>query len=68
LESDLDAANEALEATEQAPTMLPALVGESPMGRHGPFLRELVVRFGSAGHVVPFEDQQSRHGHGPRRV
>jgi len=24
-------------------------------GRHGPFLRELIVPFGSAGHVVLFE-------------
>ena len=58
LETDLDAATEALEAMEQALTMLetfPFSCRKAADGRHGTFLRELVVPFGSAGYVVLFE-------------
>ena len=49
---------EALQAIEQALTMLekfPFSCRKAADGGHGPFLRELVVPFGSAGYVVLFE-------------
>jgi plasmid stabilization system protein ParE len=58
LERDLDAADEALEAIEQALTMLekfPFSCRKAADGKRGPFVRELVVPFGSAGYVVLFE-------------
>lgn len=58
LERDLPAAGEALKAIEQALTMLetfPFSCRKAADGGHGPFLRELVVPFGSAGYVVLFE-------------
>jgi plasmid stabilization system protein ParE len=58
LDKDLVAAGEALEAIEQALKMLqrfPFSCRKAAGGRHGPFLRELVVPFGNAGHVVLFE-------------
>ena len=57
-EKDLVVAAEALQAIEQALTMLqrfPFSCRKAAGGRHGPFLRELVVPFGNAGYVVLFE-------------
>jgi plasmid stabilization system protein ParE len=54
VEEDLRAAGEALEAIEKARTMLeafPFACRKAADGRHGPFLRELVVSSG----VVLFE-------------
>src|SRR5216684_199572 len=58
LERDLDAAEEALKAIEDAVAMLqkfPFACRKASEGRYGPLLRELVVPFGSAGYVVLFE-------------
>jgi plasmid stabilization system protein ParE len=58
LERDLAAAGEAIEAIEQALAMLetfPFSCRKAADGRHGAFLRELVVPFGSGGYVVLFE-------------
>ena len=58
LEKDLELAAEAVDAIEQALTVLkkfPFSCRKAASGRHGPFLRELVVSFGSAGYVVLFE-------------
>jgi plasmid stabilization system protein ParE len=58
LEKDLELAAEAVEAIEQALTVLkkfPFSCRKAVDGRHGPFLRELIVPFGSAGYVVLFE-------------
>ena len=58
LDTDLAAAGEAITAIEQALTMLerfPFSCRKAADGEYGPFLRELVVPFGSAGYVVLFE-------------
>ena len=58
LEKDLELAAEAVDAIEQALTVLkkfPFSCRKAAAGRHGPFLRELIVPFGSAGYVVLFE-------------
>jgi len=58
LERGLAAAGEALDAVEQAVIMLekfPFSCRKAADGRHGPFLRELVVPFGGSGYVVLFE-------------
>ena len=58
LRRDLEAADEAVKAIEQALTMLerfPFSCRKAADGRHGSFLRELVVPFGSTGYVVLFE-------------
>ena len=58
LEGELVAATNALESIEQALTLLekfPFSCRKVAEGRHGPFLREFVVPFGSAGYVVLFE-------------
>ena len=58
LEKDLELAAEAVDAIEQALTVLkkfPFSCRKATGGRHGAFLRELIVSFGSAGYVVLFE-------------
>jgi plasmid stabilization system protein ParE len=58
LEKDFLAAEAALQAIEQALLMLqrfPFSCRKAAGGRHGPFLRELVIPFGNAGYVVLFE-------------
>jgi plasmid stabilization system protein ParE len=58
LERNLDAAKEALEAIEQALSLVekfPFACRKAADGRYGPFLRELVVSFDSTGYVVLFE-------------
>jgi len=58
LEKDLGLAAQAVDAIEQALTVLkefPFSCRKAAAGRHGPFLRELIVPFGSAGYVVLFE-------------
>jgi plasmid stabilization system protein ParE len=58
LETDLNAAEDAVVAIEEALTMLhkfPFACRKASEGRYGPLLRELVVPFGSAGYVVLFE-------------
>jgi plasmid stabilization system protein ParE len=58
LKKDLVAAGEALDSIAQALTMLqrfPFSCRKAAGGRHGPFIRELVVPFGNAGYVVLFE-------------
>ena len=58
LDTDLAAAGEAITAFEQALIMLesfPFSCRKAADGEHGPFLRELVVPFRSAGYVVLFE-------------
>ncbi len=58
LEKNLDLAAEAADAIEQALIVLkkfPFSCRKAGGGRHGPFLRELIVSFGSAGYVVLFE-------------
>jgi plasmid stabilization system protein ParE len=58
LEVDPQAATAALVAIEHAVTMLelfPFSCRKAGGGRYGPFLRELVVPFGSSGYVVLFE-------------
>lgn len=58
LEKDLHAAGGALEAIEEALKLLERFLfscRKAAEGRHGPFLRELVVTFGSAGYIVLFE-------------
>lgn len=58
VQEDLERAEEALGAIEQALTLLerfPFSCRKAAQGRHGPFLRELVIPFGSAGCVALFE-------------
>jgi plasmid stabilization system protein ParE len=58
LEKDLELAAEAVDAIEQALTVLkkfPFSCRKAAGGRHGPFFRELIVPFGRAGYVVLFE-------------
>ena len=58
LQQDLKLAEEAVEAIEQALGVLkkfPYSCRKAAGDRHGPFLRELIVPFGSAGYVVLFE-------------
>jgi plasmid stabilization system protein ParE len=58
LEKDLDLAKEAVEAIEDALAVLekfPFSCRKAAGGSHGPFLRELIVPFGTAGYVVLFE-------------
>jgi mRNA-degrading endonuclease RelE of RelBE toxin-antitoxin system len=55
---DLELAAEAVDAIEQALTVLktfPFSCRKAAGGRYGPFLRELIIPFGSAGYVVLFE-------------
>lgn len=61
LEKDLDAAERALEAIDEATRLL----AFSPFScrkvmRHNPFLRELVIPFGAAGYVALFEIEDDR--------
>ena len=58
LEKDLELAEEAVDAIDQAITLLqkfPFSCRKAAGGSHGPFLRELIVPFGRAGYVVLFE-------------
>jgi len=58
LEKDLDLADEAVEAIAQAVILLetfPFSCRKAAGGSRGPFLRELIVPFGSAGYVLLFE-------------
>jgi plasmid stabilization system protein ParE len=58
LEKDLRGAGGALEAIEEALKLLERFsfsCRKAAEGRQGPFLRELIVSFGSAGYVVLFE-------------
>jgi plasmid stabilization system protein ParE len=58
LERDLNAAEEAVKAIEEALAILqkfPFACRKASDGRYGPFLRELVVPFESTGYVVLFE-------------
>ncbi len=58
LEKDLELAAEAVDAIEQALTVLkkfPFSCRKAAGGGPGAFLRELIVPFGSAGYVVLFE-------------
>jgi len=58
LERDLNAAEEAVKAIEEALAILekfPFACRKAADGRYGPLLRELVIPFGSAGCVVLFE-------------
>ena len=58
LERDLNAAEEAVKAIEEALAILekfPFACRKAGDGRHGPLLRELVIPLGSSGHVVLFE-------------
>lgn len=58
LPKNLELAEEALEAVEQATTVLerfPFSCRKAAGGRHGPFLRELIIPFGSTGYVMLFE-------------
>ncbi len=58
LERDLNAAEEAVKAIEEALAILekfPFACRKASDGRYGPLLRELVIPFGSAGYVALFE-------------
>jgi plasmid stabilization system protein ParE len=58
LEKDLELAAEAVDAIEEALTVLekfPFSCRKAAGGTHGPFFREFIVPFGSAGYVVLFE-------------
>ncbi len=58
LEKDVELAEEALEAIAQAVTVLerfPFSCRKAAGGNYGPFLRELIIPFGSAGYVALFE-------------
>jgi plasmid stabilization system protein ParE len=58
LEQDLDLAEEAVDAIEAAMALLeqfPFSCRKAAGGAHGPFLRELIVPFGTTGYVVLFE-------------
>jgi plasmid stabilization system protein ParE len=63
LEQDLDRAREALDAIEDALALLekfPFSCRKAAGGSYGPFLRELIVPFGTTGYVVLFEIER-RH-------
>jgi plasmid stabilization system protein ParE len=58
LEKDLELGEEAVDAIDEAVTVLqkfPFSCRKAAGGSHGPFLRELIVPFGSTGYVVLFE-------------
>jgi plasmid stabilization system protein ParE len=58
LEKDLDLAKEAADAIEEALTVLEKFrfsCRKAAGGSHGPFLRELIVPFGTAGYVLLYE-------------
>jgi addiction module RelE/StbE family toxin len=58
LEKDLDLAEEVVEAIAQAAILLERFAfscRKAASGSRGPFLRELIVPFGSAGYVLLFE-------------
>jgi plasmid stabilization system protein ParE len=58
LAKDLELAEEALDAIEQAMRVLerfPFSCRKAADGSHGPFVRELIIPFGSTGYVVLFE-------------
>jgi plasmid stabilization system protein ParE len=58
VQEDLERAEQALEAIEQALTLLerfPFSCRKAVQGAHGPFLREMIIPFGSAGYVALFE-------------
>ena len=58
LEQDLDLAEEAVGAIEQGLILLerfPFSCRKAAGGSRGPFLRELILPFGSAGYVALFE-------------
>jgi len=58
LEHDLDRAQEAIDAIEAALALLarfPFSCRKAAGGAQGPFLRELIVPFGTTGYVVLFE-------------
>jgi plasmid stabilization system protein ParE len=63
LESDLDAAERALETIGDALRLLtkfPFSCRKAAKGLHGSFLRELIIPFGSAGYVALFEIDDAR--------
>jgi plasmid stabilization system protein ParE len=63
LEHDLDRAQEAIDAIEDALALLgkfPFSCRKAAGGSQGPFLRELIVPFGTTGYVVLFEIER-RH-------
>jgi plasmid stabilization system protein ParE len=58
LGADLELAGDAVDAIDQAIGLLekfPFSCRKAADGKYGPFLRELVVSFGSTGYVVLFE-------------